>query len=155
MSDMTLIIVWLLVAFVLGMLLGVWLTYRYCKDTADSGSGTVTGYVPKKDAELHTESGTGAEINADPGDASSEYIPANLFSGTVTDVDDLKKVKGIGPKLETLLNSLGVYTFDQIANWQQKDIDWVDSKLAFPGRIEREEWVSQARVLAKRQKIDT
>ena len=70
------------------------------------------------------------------------------MSGAVSDVDDLKKLKGVGPKLEKLLNGLGVYNFQQIADWQKKDIDWVNAKLSFSGRIERESWVSQAKTLA-------
>ena len=63
--------------------------------------------------------------------------------------DDLKMIKGIGPKLEKLLNELGVWHFDQIASWRKKEVEWVDSHLeGFKGRIERDEWVKQARTLA-------
>ncbi len=61
--------------------------------------------------------------------------------------DDLKKIKGIGVKLESLLNSLGIYTYEQIANWNKEDIKKVDSYLKFPGRIERDGWVRQAKEL--------
>jgi len=64
--------------------------------------------------------------------------------------DDLKQIKGIGPKLEGLLNSVGVWHFDQIASWKAKDIAFVDDKMeGFKGRITRDEWVKQARVLAR------
>lgn len=64
--------------------------------------------------------------------------------------DDLKEIKGIGPKLEQLLNSVGVWHFDQIASWKAKDIAFVDDKMeGFKGRITRDEWVKQARVLAR------
>lgn len=63
--------------------------------------------------------------------------------------DDLKQIKGIGPKLESLLNSVGVWHFDQIASWKAKDIAFVDEKMVgFHGRITRDEWVKQAKVLA-------
>lgn len=63
--------------------------------------------------------------------------------------DDLKLLKGVGPGLEKTLNELGFYHFDQIAGWRKKEIEWVDSRLKFKGRIERDEWVKQAKVLAK------
>lgn len=63
--------------------------------------------------------------------------------------DDLKLLKGVGPKLEQTLNALGVYHFDQVASWRKKEIEWVDDKLKFKGRIERDDWIKQAKVLAK------
>ncbi|SNS27070.1 hypothetical protein [Antarctobacter heliothermus] len=64
--------------------------------------------------------------------------------------DDLKQVKGIGPKLEKLCNDLGIYHFDQIASWTDQEIAWVDANLeGFKGRVSRDQWVSQARVLAE------
>lgn len=63
--------------------------------------------------------------------------------------DDLKEIKGIGPKLELLCNSLGFYHFDQIANWSEEEIAWVDENLeGFKGRVTRDEWVAQAKALA-------
>lgn len=63
--------------------------------------------------------------------------------------DDLKKIKGIGPKLEQLLNQNGVFHYDQIASWNRKAVALMDEKLAFKGRIERENWVAQAKALKK------
>lgn len=62
--------------------------------------------------------------------------------------DDLKLVRGIGPQNEARLNALGIWHFDQIAAWTPKESMWVGGYLAFPGRIEREDWVGQARTLA-------
>jgi NADH-quinone oxidoreductase subunit E len=63
--------------------------------------------------------------------------------------DDLKLIKGVGPKLQSLLNALGVYHFDQIAAWTQAEIAWVDGALkGLNGRAERDDWVSQAKILA-------
>lgn len=62
--------------------------------------------------------------------------------------DDLKRIKGIGPQNETRLNALGIHHFDQIAAWTPEEARWVGSYLAFPGRIEREEWIAQAKELA-------
>lgn len=64
--------------------------------------------------------------------------------------DDLKQIKGVGPKMEQLLNSLGFYHFDQVAGWRAKEVKWVDENLqGFKGRVSRDEWVKQAKVLAK------
>lgn len=63
--------------------------------------------------------------------------------------DDLKRIRGIGRQNEARLNALGVATFAQIASWSRKDEENYGERLAFPGRIEREEWVKQAKILAK------
>lgn len=63
--------------------------------------------------------------------------------------DDLKRIKGIGPQNEGRLHGLGVWHFDQIAAWTEANVDWVGAFLAFPGRIEREGWVGQAKQLAQ------
>lgn len=63
--------------------------------------------------------------------------------------DDLKLISGVGPKLEQVLNGLGVWTFAQIADWKAEEIAWVDDYLQFKGRIDRDDWISQARALAK------
>ena len=63
--------------------------------------------------------------------------------------DDLKKIKGVGPKLEKLCNDLGVWHFDQIASWSDAEVAWVDSNLeGLKGRITRDDWVGQAKLLA-------
>jgi len=63
--------------------------------------------------------------------------------------DDLKRIKGVGPKLETLLNSLGVTSYSQIAAWDDDEIDRIDAQLGtFAGRIRRDDWPAQARYLA-------
>lgn len=63
-------------------------------------------------------------------------------------IDDLKAISGIGPKLETVLNGLGVWTYAQIAAWSPEEIAWVDDYLSFKGRIGRDDWIAQAAKLA-------
>ncbi|MCY0095325.1 NADH-quinone oxidoreductase subunit E [Hoeflea ulvae] len=63
--------------------------------------------------------------------------------------DDLKLISGVGPKIEGILNSLGIYTFEQIAAWTQAECDWADGYLRFKGRIDRDDWLNQAKALAK------
>lgn len=63
--------------------------------------------------------------------------------------DDLTRIKGLGPKLAATLGELGVNRFDQIAAWSDADIDRIDAQLGrFQGRIRRDDWVEQARLLA-------
>jgi predicted flap endonuclease-1-like 5' DNA nuclease len=66
----------------------------------------------------------------------------------VTRRDDLKRIRGIGVLIEKKLNSMGIVAYEQIANWTADDIDRVSQSLDFKGRIERENWVEQARILA-------
>jgi NADH-quinone oxidoreductase subunit E len=67
--------------------------------------------------------------------------------------DDLKIIKGIGPKLELLCHKLGFFHFDQIAAWTPAEIAWVDDNLeGFKGRVTRDGWVAQARDLAANTK---
>ncbi len=87
----------------------------------------------------------GAE-DAAPASASK---PALLPVAREGGPDDLKKIKGVGPKLEALLHKLGVYHFDQIAAWSDAEIDWIDHHLeGFRGRARRDGWVEQAQILA-------
>ncbi|GKX35888.1 MAG: hypothetical protein MnENMB40S_35060 [Rhizobiaceae bacterium MnEN-MB40S] len=65
------------------------------------------------------------------------------------DVDNLRLISGVGPKIEGLLHSLGIYKWEQITKWTKEERDWVDGYLKFKGRIEREDWVKQAEALAK------
>jgi len=61
--------------------------------------------------------------------------------------DNLQLIKGVGGKLNGVLNDLGVYHFSQIAAWNEEEVAWVNEHLAFTGRIEREEWIAQAKAL--------
>jgi len=64
--------------------------------------------------------------------------------------DDLKKINGIGPVMEKLLNSYGVKSWEQLASLTKKEVNTLDEALEdFPGRIERDEWVPQARAFIK------
>lgn len=63
--------------------------------------------------------------------------------------DDLKRITGVGRAEEQRLHDLGIWQFAQIAAWTSENVKWVGSYLAFPGRIERERWVEQARDLIR------
>ena len=62
--------------------------------------------------------------------------------------DDLKLIRGIGPRNERILNDIGIHHFRQISEWTPAHASWVGDHMAFPGRIEREHWIAQAKLLA-------
>ena len=75
--------------------------------------------------------------------------PATLSAAREGGPDNLKEIKGVGPKLEKLLHSMGFYHFDQIANWTADEEAWVNANLeGFKGRVSRDNWVEQAKILA-------
>ena len=84
---------------------------------------------------------TGKAAKADAGRPAAMKKPAKP--------DDLKLISGVGPKIEKTLNGLGIYTYAQVAAWKKAEREWVDGYLRFHGRIERDDWVRQAKALAK------
>ncbi len=80
--------------------------------------------------------------------AGGEGRKLKYLDGPEGEKDDLKLISGVGPVLEGSLNELGIYHFWQIAKFEEKDIDLVNDAMAFPGRIERDEWIAQAQNLA-------
>jgi predicted flap endonuclease-1-like 5' DNA nuclease len=83
-----------------------------------------------------------------PGDGLAGERPMGLAAPRQGRGDDLKRIRGIGKQNEGRLHGLGIWHFDQIAAWTPSEVEWVGSYLAFVGRIEREDWVGQAKVLA-------
>ena len=80
---------------------------------------------------------------------SAEELPQPTATVTGSG-DDLTRIKGLGPKLAALLNSLGVTQYAQIAAWDDAEIDRIDSQLGrFEGRIRRDSWVDQAKLLSQ------
>ncbi|MBL1437837.1 MAG: 50S ribosomal protein L21 [Rhodobacteraceae bacterium] len=78
--------------------------------------------------------------------------PANLLKAAKGDADDLKKISGVGPKLEGVLNEIGVFHFWQVAEWGPAEIEYMDDRLSFKGRIERDDWIKQAGEFAEAAK---
>jgi NADH-quinone oxidoreductase subunit E len=80
---------------------------------------------------------------------AAQARPAALPAPRGGKPDNLKEIKGIGPKLEELCHRLGFFHFDQIAAWTPAEVAWVDDNLeGFKGRVTRDNWVAQARALA-------
>ncbi len=88
--------------------------------------------------------GDGVVEGADEGEK-----PTTLSAAREGGADDLKQIKGVGPKMEGMLNGMGFYHFDQVASWTDQEVAWVDANLeGFKGRVSRDNWVEQAKVLA-------
>ncbi|WP_299699278.1 NADH-quinone oxidoreductase subunit E [uncultured Tateyamaria sp.] len=69
--------------------------------------------------------------------------------------DDLKLIKGVGPKLEGVLNGIGVFHYNQIAAWSDNEVAWADQNLVgFKGRVSRDNWVTQAQALARGEETE-
>jgi NADH-quinone oxidoreductase subunit E len=81
--------------------------------------------------------------------ATEAKKPKTMKAPRKAKADDLKQIKGVGPKLEALLHAMGFFHFDQIAKWTGAEVAWVDENLeGFKGRVSRDNWVDQAKVLA-------
>jgi NADH-quinone oxidoreductase subunit E len=85
---------------------------------------------------------------AEAAEISDADKPEGLSAAREGKPDDLKRISGVGPKIEGILHTLGIYHFDQIAAWEPRHVEWVDNYLSFKGRITREDWISQARRFA-------
>ncbi|KIC48492.1 hypothetical protein [Tateyamaria sp. ANG-S1] len=84
-----------------------------------------------------------------PAAAGEGTKPETLSAAREGGPDNLKEIKGVGPKLEALLHSMGFYHFDQVASWGADEVAWVDQNLeGFKGRVTRDDWVAQAKILA-------
>ncbi len=95
----------------------------------------------------------GPGTTGEPAEAARK--PAALPAPRDGVADDLKQIRGIGPRIEALLNGLGCYHLDQIAGWSPAEVAWIDANLeGFHGRATRDDWVGQARTLAAGGEID-
>lgn len=130
----------LLVAFSIGCAIGYFLRAIFFKS-----SGEVADASPEQAADSSKPPAKKSEAPS----SASDGRPSALDGPRDGKKDNLKHIKGVGPKIETTLNELGIYHFDQIAGWDRKTINWVDNHLSFKGRIDREKWVTQAKSLAK------
>ena len=161
------------VAALLALLVALWLLGRSARanraasrnrrpDVLDEGAAPARRNQSLIDAPSSTAAafaGTGPDILGGIGEvvavAAAEEVaaveppapqPAPATDGSA---DDLRRIKGVGPKLVALLNGLGITRYAQIAAWTDADIDRVDAQLgAFAGRVRRDNWVEQAKFLA-------
>ena len=121
------------------------------RGAASDGVSEVEGEAPSAESKGRPESdGTAADGHAAAPDAPRPgRKPVLHDTAPEGGGDDLKRINGVGPKLEQMLHSLGVWQFAQIAKWDDDELDWIDDNLgSFKGRARRDEWVSQARDLS-------
>jgi large subunit ribosomal protein L21 len=121
------------------------------------GTGSVSGFAIEAAAPAKQEKAAKpakapktAKAPAAEAEAAIEGTKPNNLLTEARDgkADDLKKITGVGPKLEGLLNENGVFHFDQIAAWTPSEIAYMDDQLSFKGRIERDGWIDQAKQFA-------
>lgn len=92
-----------------------------------------------------------SDVDADDGVAADGIVPmrpAALAAPRNGVPDNLQRIRGIGQRNEELLNGLGIFHFGQIAAWTPGEVAWIGQYIAFPERIERDDWIGQATVLA-------
>lgn len=164
---------WIFLAGLLGLLIG-WLIWGRETDSLREQLDQCRGSVQRLESSAAAASlsasmdqGTGV-VDAAPGLSSTPTEPEDhpeLFEVREDwkpeslerpdgNSDDLKRIKGIGPVIQKTLNELGIFHFHQIAEFSDDNIRWVDHHIAFPGRIRREMWVSQAADLAEGKNTD-
>ena len=158
--------IWILAAGLFGLFIG-WLIWgRRVRDSVRSQAEQ--GLAPDKGLDSSIEKSERKQesdvLNAERIESTARYqqrpSTATIFDdgsgveekpGTLStpqgQPDDLKRIKGIGPVIERKLNDLGIYHFHQIAAFNDENIRWIDNNVAFPGRVNREQWVSQAKLL--------
>lgn len=131
----------LLIAFVLGVSLGWLLRSRGAPQRHASGGWPGDARIP--------EPSRPPAAGSPPSPPAPQPPPPTPPPAAKTP-DDLKRIHGVGPALERTLNGLGVTRFEQIAAWTRADVERIDEHLRFRGRIERDDWIGQARELAAR-----
>lgn len=107
--------------------------------------------APEPEAEPEEAAETVAETAVEAAEDAVEIVteaPALLYDSAPDLSDDLKRIKGVGPKLESELNGMGVYTFAQVASMTEANLAWIDGNLStFKGRSLRDDWIGQATTL--------
>lgn len=126
-------------------------------DMAEAAPGGTEALEPVETIEAATEAAeTAAESTAETAvETTAEAVadtataaPALLYDAAPDVTDDLKLIKGVGPKLEAELNGMGIYTFAQVASMNEANLAWIDDNLTtFKGRSVRDDWIGQANKL--------
>ncbi|GGC98252.1 hypothetical protein [Aquisalinus flavus] len=136
---------WILLAlaFLLGLFMGWWLFWK-----REHRPDETTEANPSRMAPEHSAPRTKVPPPPAPTPVMmSPAMPVLYDRPDKGDPDNLQRISGIGPRYEKLLNELGVFYYAQIAHWTQQEIAWLDNRLGFPGRIARDKWQEQARLL--------
>ncbi|MBZ9709640.1 NADH-ubiquinone dehydrogenase [Mesorhizobium sp. ESP7-2] len=118
---------------------------------AQSFAQEVTDIAAKEAAITAPVADAGPATDDAPGVLMPEDFRQPKAMDRPAEPSDLKAISGIGPKLEKVLNGLGIWTFAQVAAWSPQEIAWVDDYLSFKGRIGRDDWTAQAAALAAKK----
>jgi len=150
------IIICLILAALLGWIIGYLMGKATCsknRDCQETKESSHELHIDNNHGNNHSNSNNYGNNNSEATPLMSETKevgkqPVLLTAPRNGKKDNLQLIKGVGRVLESLLNEIGIYHFDQIANLTKEEILWLDNSMSFPGRIEREEWVIQAKKLA-------
>ncbi len=129
----------LLIAFVLG-----WFAHWFlcCRNKNQEAVVDMSSETTASAAAVTTAASAAPQVTID-----DSWKPMG-FASRPDQVDDLKRIKGIGAVIEETLHGLGIYQFSQIGDWDSDNTAWVENFLSFPGRINREDWINQAKTLS-------
>ena len=146
-------IIMLLVAGVLGFIIGYVSRQRVIQQLEGELAGTERAVDDCHRSRLMPDANHEETVILDRIRARAHEVNfSRIGLATADHADDLKEIVGVGPFLERKLHAIGIYTFRQIANFDAEDIDNVNDIIEFfPGRIERDRWVSQAAGLAEKK----
>ncbi len=152
MGHLTLeLILWLLLAFFIGCVLGCLFRKLFGGSLQETTTAAAAAEKEAPESKPETKSEPKPEPKPEPMPAVATGVakrPKGLAAARDGKADDLQRISGVGPKMEKTLNSLGFFHFDQISDWIPDEVQWVDANLRFKGRIDREEWIQQAKLLA-------
>lgn len=130
--------------FMLGAMQGMAETAE--KTTAADAQAETPAMKPAARAETATKSEPATKTPAKAEKPKRQKMTARVVEAKA---DDLKRISGIGPKLEQVLNGMGIRRYADVALWTDKDVQRFDDQLGFSGRIVRDGWVEQAKALMK------
>lgn len=148
----------------LALLVALWVVFRASRktkvigeqegDVLDEGVGPASRNQALIDTAPAVSEDSGVPLEAPAKDPMPSAEPAATTAQTKAGpaasgtADDLKRIKGLGPKLVTILAEQGITRFEQIAAWSDADVERIDASLGrFAGRVTRDKWVEQAKLL--------
>lgn len=146
------IIICLIIAALLGGIIGYLIGRASCAEKSQCHQETPEGnhplHIDQKDKVETPQTIVAPLVEAEENVKETGTKPLLLSEPRAGGKDNLQLIKGVGKVLEGVLNETGIYHFDQIANLSKEEATWLDNSIAFPGRIQREDWIGQAKQLA-------
>lgn len=149
----------LLLSAAIGFVVGGWI-WRYASEDELDHAPASAPIIPPAPPEIEPEPEPAPDLpameepvaEAEPKpEPEPVQAPSPFLAAPNGEPDNLMLIKGVGPKLSDMLHELGVFHFAQIAAWDVDQVSEVDSQLGnFKGRVSRDRWVDQARMLANR-----